>query len=223
VSSSDRLIFKSEDSKPVTLSDWSRDGKYMGYVQDNDVWALALSADGKTPPKAIQITKTPFIESLPRISPDNRWIAYVSNKTGQLEVYVQSFPEPGVEQQVSTGSIIGEAYGLALPHWSRDGSMLFYFAVGSARGLMGVSIKPTGTSLNAAAPASVLQHPAYRNPSTSYFSVTSDGRFLLQVAPGSAPTTGATGTAAATSATPGATEARDTIAILLNWAAKKRQ
>src|SRR5262249_54847884 len=105
VTATDKLVFKPEGAKALTLSDWSRDGKYLAYEVDNDIWALPLSSDAKTgTPKAIQVTKSSFSETSPRISPDSRWIAYVSNKSGQNEVYVQSFPEPGVEQAVSTGA-----------------------------------------------------------------------------------------------------------------------
>jgi len=87
---------------------------------------------------------------------------------------------------------------------------------------MGVSIKPSGTSLNAAAPVVVLPHPAYRAPASSYFSVTSDGRFLFQLPPSAAPAAN-TGGPAAASANPGVTEARNTISIVLNWSAQHRR
>src|SRR5437773_7230640 len=102
VTGADKLLFKSEAAK--ALSDWSRDGKYLAYVSNNDVWALPLPGDPTSSEfkaaelKPIQVTKTSFVERLPRISPDGRWIAYMSNKSGQDEVYVQSFPEPGIEQ-----------------------------------------------------------------------------------------------------------------------------
>lgn len=44
VTAADTLVFKSEGSKALSLSDWSRDGKYLAYVADNDIWALPLAA-----------------------------------------------------------------------------------------------------------------------------------------------------------------------------------
>ncbi|MGQ0736206.1 MAG: protein kinase domain-containing protein [Acidobacteriota bacterium] len=188
VSGADTLVFKSEGAK--SLSDWSRDGKYLAYVEGNDVWALPLTAKPGDPtagePKPIQVTKTSFMESVPRISPDSRWIAYVSNKSGQNEVYVQSFPEPGIEQQVSTGAI-GSGPTLAQPRWSRDGKELFYFVPNPGR-IMAVSIKPAGTSLNAAAQVELFRHPGFPG-FASLFNVTSDGRFLFQLAPSAAAST----------------------------------
>ncbi len=53
------------------------------------------------------------------ISPDSRWLAYVSNEDGRDEVYIQAFPELGQKRKVSSG-------GGREPLWSRDGTELFY-------------------------------------------------------------------------------------------------
>ncbi len=63
--------------------------------------------------------KTPFIEDDARISPDGKWLAYGSNESGRLEVYIQSFPEPGLRQQISSGGGMG-------PKWRQDGRELYY-------------------------------------------------------------------------------------------------
>ncbi len=60
-----------------------------------------------------------FSEFAPHLSPDGRWLAYVSNESGRREVYVRSFPETGGKWQVSTD-------GGAEPVWSRSGEELFY-------------------------------------------------------------------------------------------------
>jgi Tol biopolymer transport system component len=218
VSGADKLVFKSDSAKPLTLSDWSRDGKYMAYVQDNDVWALALPPDQSGDQKAtdikpIQVTKTAFAERLPRISPDNRWIAYVSNKSGRDEVYVQSFPEPGIEQQVSdAGAGGGGAIGGPQLRWSRDGKELYYYVTGPSR-FMVVSVKPAGTSLNAAAPV-ILFPKNNQAPSASIFSVTNDNRFLLQLRPAATFGAGVIPTANAAVANPAAAAP---VTVIVNW------
>jgi serine/threonine protein kinase len=219
VTGADTLVFKSDAAK--TLSDWSRDGKYLAYIQDNDVWALALSSDTKGEHKPIQVTKTSFTESHARISPDSKWIAYVSNKSGQREVYIQSFPEPGVEQQVSRGAGGPFPGAEPWPRWRRDGTQLFYFtATNNAPQYMSVTVKPSGTALNAAAPALVFPHPVRRAPFSSVFGVTADGRFLMHVAPSAAaaPTQSTGGAAATPGAAPGSSPSNG-ITLILNWAA----
>jgi Tol biopolymer transport system component len=79
--------------------------------------ALPLSGD----PTPIDVTQTPFGETDGRFSPDGRWVALVSNETGQAEVYVQPFPGPGPKSRISVG-------GGTAPRWRRDGSELFYLA-----------------------------------------------------------------------------------------------
>jgi hypothetical protein len=63
--------------------------------------------------------ETPFREFSVRQSPDDRWVAYVSNETGIDEVYIRSFPVPGDATQISVG-------GGDEPVWSSDGGELYY-------------------------------------------------------------------------------------------------
>ena len=64
---------------------------------------------------------SPFIEVNAAFSPDGRWLAYQSNDTGRMEVYVRPFPGPGGKWQVSTA-------GGVFPTWSRNRKELFYRA-----------------------------------------------------------------------------------------------
>ena len=57
----------------------------------------------------------------PRLSPDGRWLAYVSDQSGTREVYIQAFPGPGARLQVSSGGGIE-------PMWHPSGRELFYHA-----------------------------------------------------------------------------------------------
>jgi serine/threonine-protein kinase len=59
------------------------------------------------------------IETMPRLSPDGRFVAFITDESGQNEVVVQPFPGPGGRLQVSTG-------GGSEPVWSRDGKRLYY-------------------------------------------------------------------------------------------------
>ena len=60
-------------------------------------------------------------ESAPRFSPDGRWIAYVSNESGQAEVFARSSSATGTARRISTG-------GGVEPVWRRDGGALYYRA-----------------------------------------------------------------------------------------------
>ncbi len=58
------------------------------------------------------------------ISPDGRWLAYISQETGESEVFIRSFPEPGLRMQASMGGGVG-------PVWSPDGNAVFFISNGS--------------------------------------------------------------------------------------------
>jgi dipeptidyl aminopeptidase/acylaminoacyl peptidase len=108
--------------QPKFAMDWSPDGQILLYSQlstkgDLDIWALPLGGT-RTP---FEVVRTDFNEQQPQFSPDGRWIAYQSDKTGRFEIYVQPFPGPGGTVAVSTD-------GGAQPRWNRDGKELFYVA-----------------------------------------------------------------------------------------------
>ena len=107
---------------PKSPSGWSRDGELLIYsVTDpknsGDIWALPLV--GKREP--YPLVNTTVDERYGTLSPDGRWLAYISNETGTYEVYVQALSGSGVRRQVSTR-------GGFQPHWRRDGQELFYIA-----------------------------------------------------------------------------------------------
>ncbi len=54
-----------------------------------------------------------------QVSPDGKWMAYMSNETGNWEVYVTSYPNLQGKFQISAG-------GGGDPHWRRDGEEIFY-------------------------------------------------------------------------------------------------
>ena len=66
-----------------------------------------------------------FTETTPALSPDGRWLAYASNETGVLEIYLRPFPDVSTAKwQVSSG-------GGSAPLWSHSGSRLFFMGGGA--------------------------------------------------------------------------------------------
>ncbi len=66
------------------------------------------------------VIATPNIECSPRLSPDGRWLAYVSDELGSDHVYASPYQNPDVKFQIS------EDPGGQEPVWSRDGTEIFY-------------------------------------------------------------------------------------------------
>ena len=115
------LLAATEDRGALVASDWSLDGFLLYGSSDPkggaDIWALPLTRGGKPFP----VVQTSFEEKDGQFSPDGKWIAYQSNKTGGSEVYLQRFSPSGVPERISID-------GGAQVRWRRDGSELFYIA-----------------------------------------------------------------------------------------------
>jgi hypothetical protein len=91
----------------------------------------------------------PFANFGASVSPDGRWLAYASDESGLLVVYVRPFPEGEGRYQVSPG------FGTE-PRWSRDGRELFYR---SGNVLYAVTIEP-GTKFKAGRPQRLFDRVA---------------------------------------------------------------
>ena len=115
---------------------WSPDGRSIIFAQLNaktstDIYLLSLHGDRKLEP----FLQTNFVDAQGRFSPNGRWIAYVSNETGQFEVYVGSYPLSGGKVPVSIG-------GGSQPQWRADGRELYYYTPGHK--LMAVEVNSDG-------------------------------------------------------------------------------
>lgn len=167
-------------------TDWSPDGKVVVFHSNQlgtssfDVGVVALGNDAKPRPLA---QSPSFNEIDGRFSPDGRWLAYASDESGRLEVYVQPFPQSGGKWLVSTG-------GGSEPHWRGDGKELFYLA--PDRRLMAMTVR-TGTTFESDTPRVLFQTGAAFAGSVfrMNYDVTADGsRFLINTlveGPGSSP------------------------------------
>jgi hypothetical protein len=114
---SDAVLLEDELDKEVASV--TPDGRHLLYnVRRSDAppaaWVLPLAGgDG-----------TPFLFSRPRaffpqISPDGRWVAYMSPESGRQEIYVAPFPGPGHQTRISPA-------GGMDPVWRADGRELIY-------------------------------------------------------------------------------------------------
>ena len=112
----------------MILNDWSRDGRYLfGDVQENKTREDIFFVD---------LTRRPQAYEVP-VSPDGKWLAYVSDESGRYEVYVTAFPGPGGKWQVSSGGVDRVSSGLS---WSSDGKELYF---SSADKIMAAPIQNT--------------------------------------------------------------------------------
>ena len=108
------------------------------------------------------------------LSPDDRWLAYESNESGKVQIFVRPFPK------VTEGRVQISTDGGTRPLWARNGQELFYF---DAKGnLMVVPVHP-GTAFSARLPSKLFD-PKYFSGSLGVsgrtYDVSPDGqRFLM--------------------------------------------
>jgi len=156
-------------------SDWSHDGRHVMYIGGgraiarSDLWMAPLSS----PKTARPLLESAFVETHGRFAPHGPWFAYASNETGQLEVYVDRFPDLGDKRLVSTK-------GGRWPRWSSDGRELIY--VSPENQLMAVDVKAIAGRLDVGVPRplfTIRPRPAVRLDAYPY-DVSRDGqRFIV--------------------------------------------
>ncbi len=164
-----------EETTQVAAYEWTRDGRYLIFGRqdsknDWDILYMPLEGDRKPVP----LVNGPFLEDSARLSPNGKWLAYQSTESGQLEVYVTSFPTPTGKWQVSSG-------GGALPVWSPDGKELYYAGGNKLR-----AVEITNAEQFSLGPT----HDLFAlDANLQQFEVAPDGkRFLIQRAgPGASP------------------------------------
>jgi Tol biopolymer transport system component len=179
----DEVLLETQESKfPF---DWSHDGKYVILVIRSqktllDLWALPVA--GNTPGKSgdaklLPLVQTPFNEWMGQVSPDGRWLAYLSDESGRAEVYVQPFA-PG---EPASGKWQISLAGGAQPRWSTDGKELFYVA--PDRKLMAVAVKAGRAGFERTTPQALFElraNVAATGPYVYRYAPAPDGkRFLV--------------------------------------------
>jgi len=163
------------------LSQWSPDGRYVIFSQPEaetgwDVWLLPLEGDQKPVP----YVRSPFNELNGAISPDGRWMAYLSDESGRYELYVESFPTPGNRYPISV------ATGPAGIWWSPNGREMI--VIGADWTILSVDIQTT-PSFKAGAPRPLFKA---RQDVAAFTAAPDLWRFLVAVPAGEASTSAIT-------------------------------
>jgi eukaryotic-like serine/threonine-protein kinase len=155
----------------VHLGGFTPDGRtlVLAIMEESNFNLATLSLDDA---QIRPLVTDQFNKTEPALSPDGRWLAYVSDETGRPEVYVQAFPGLGARYPVSTSR--GRE-----PVWSRDGRKLFYR--GSEK-LMAVDVS-AGESFSASVPTPVFDDRFLSTMGDTHtnYDIARDGRRFLMV------------------------------------------
>jgi Tol biopolymer transport system component len=157
----------------------SPDGKYLLYnVQPPDkpisIWSLPLTGD----PKPALVIAGPRNANYSQFSPNGRWIAYTSQESGRIQVYVRSAPGSGLPEGKWQVSVDGGQ----MPQWRHDGKEIFFLAGNT---LMAAPVQSDGTRFDSGTPAPLFTARlglSRRN----HFTVSADGQRFLFASPAGA-------------------------------------
>ena len=172
------------------VTDWSRDGRLVIFEAASksgnrnwEIWSLDLTTGVAGP-----LLAEPNVSlGGARLSPDGRWLAYVSSESGQSEVYVRPFPALDRKWQISRD-------GGALPRWRADGreivfrrgvtgvrlAVIYHPPARSGQLILSVPLDPRGVELNPGLPEVLFTSPR----GISAFAPASDhARFLAATIP----------------------------------------
>ena len=135
----DVLLATPETKMPT---DWSKTG-YLLYrslsAKDSfDIWAMSM-----TDRKPVPVVRTSAEERDGQFSPDGKWVAYQSNRTGRYEIWVSPFRLPGTD--VKEGSAFQFTFdGGVQARWGLEGKELFYMALDGQLMSVPVTVQPGG-------------------------------------------------------------------------------
>lgn len=146
------------------VQDWSAEGELL-FVVGRDIRATPVAGG-----EARDVIVTDDDEFDASLSPNGRWLAYVSDRTGQAEVWVQGYPD-GVPVPVSST-------GGYEPRWSADGRELFYLQGGS---MYAVAVETQAAEFSFDRPVLLFSGSFFGapDPETRSYDVARDGRFLM--------------------------------------------
>ncbi|MCC7000687.1 MAG: serine/threonine-protein kinase [Gemmatimonadaceae bacterium] len=169
-------------ARPGTVFELSltRDGRQVAFRENapapngQDIWI----ASPEVPFVARALVATPDAERNPALSPDGRWLAYASNESGEMEVYVRGLADGGEHTRVSRR-------GGAEPRWVRDGSELLYRTADS---VFAVAVTP-GATFRAGVPRALFGGQ-FRQKNTTNWDASADGQRFVMVRPPALPVDG---------------------------------
>jgi Tol biopolymer transport system component len=173
---SEEVLFVSDQDKAPL--DWSSDGRFLLFRNTDprtgyDLWALPF--DGPRTP--FPVVQSNFEERDGQFAPDGQWVAYQSNESGRVEVYVQPFPT-GRKWQISTA-------GGAQVRWAPGGKELFYIALDGRLMVVPLRMSADRQRVDADAPVPLFSTRlggAVQGINRQQYMVSADGkRFLMNM------------------------------------------
>ena len=165
-------------AQPLAQGSWSPDGEWLVFragataamgLGRRDILAFRPGVDSVAVPL---VASSDFAEGAPEVSPNGRWLAYISNEAGRQEVFVRPFPN------VDSTRIRVSANGGNGPLWAKNGRELFF--VDGERGLVAAEFDPVSGRLLGQETMFTIPAGYLLTDGNNFYDVSSDGeRFIM--------------------------------------------
>lgn len=165
------LLVDTRDKWPMS---WTPDGRTVIFTEGTisavgtvpHTWGVPVAGE----PKSFPILADPQFRHFPaKLSPDGRWLVYVSDESGDAEIYVAPYPSLEGKWRVSKD-------GGGWPRWRPDGKEIVFLAPDNTT-LMASAVDGRGAAFVAAEPRVLFKAP-FRPGSRFVYDVAMDGRVL---------------------------------------------
>jgi Tol biopolymer transport system component len=166
----------------MNLMGWSLDGRYLSYFTTDLTGGILylLPTEGTGERKPVEAFRSTSTVQGARVSPDSRFLSYMSNQSGRPEMYVRPI-DPTGQGAVSGGPWqISTDGGLGMGFWREDGKEFYYLA--ADRGFMAVDVN-TSSTFEFGKPRLLFRLPEALGVSVGTASVSRDGARFVVSAP----------------------------------------
>jgi len=175
------------DTGFMAPTDWSPDGRFILYNNSalpaithdfpSDVFAIDMARNRKV----IPLLHSPFYENNGVFSPDGHWLAFVSDESGQAEIYIQALDHGHDSLRVTGARFLISRDGAQCLRWRKNGKELYY--LGSDGRVYAVSLDFRSAGIHAGRPEPLFTIDAEARAtihSVVSFDVSADGsRFVI--------------------------------------------
>lgn len=175
------------DTGFMAPTDWSPDGRFILYNNaalpaiTNDFPSDVFAIDMARNRKVIPLLNTPFYEYNAVFSPDGKWLAFLSNESGQSEIYMQALDRGNDSLRVTGERFLISRQGAQCLRWRRNGKELYYLGLDGR--IYAVPLAFGAGRVRAAQPEplfSIDTEALATNHSVPSFDVSADGgRFVI--------------------------------------------
>jgi len=181
----EELLYK-HPGAGLNLTDWSQDGRYLCVFSSNLAGATisVIPTAGQGERQPIEVVRSTFTLSGPRLSPDSRFVSYMSNQSGKNEMYVRRVDLSGGTTAAAADAgpwQISDQGGQGMGFWRRDGKEFYFLA--ADRGFMAVEVS-TSPAFEFGKPKLLFRPPDGVQVAPGTTNVSRDGqRFLIAEPP----------------------------------------